>query len=291
MSAQDRSWDDLRLVLAIAKGGGLSGASRLMKIHHSTVLRRLNTLEHQLGVRLFDRLPMGYQPTIDGEELAAIASEMDDHIVSAFRKAEGRDLQLSGTIRCATTDYLAVTVLPDILRVFREKYPEIELEVTISSRLASLSKRDADIALRPTNAPPSSLEGRRVCGIPFGVYQSKSTFENNDLNWISTDDATTHSSVYQWRQKYFPNSQAAVRFDSLLGIFEAAKAGLGTAILPCYMADTEPSLVQLDQNIPNMELGLWLLTHPDLYRTQRVKIFLDFAAQKLNAWGRLKGPT
>lgn len=291
MNAQDRSWDDLRLVLAIAKGGGLSGASRLMRIHHSTVLRRLNTLEYQLGVRLFDRLPMGYQPTIDGEELAAIASEMDDHIVSAFRKAEGRDLRLSGTIRCATTDYLAVTVLPDILRTFREKYPEIELEVTISSRLASLSKRDADIALRPTNAPPNNLEGKRVCGVAFDAYRSKSTLENSDLNWISTDDATTHSSVYQWRQQYFPDSQASVRFDSLLGMLEAAKAGLGTAILPCYMADIEPSLVRLDQSIPNMELGLWLLTHPDSYRSQRVKTFLNFATQKLSTWGTTESPT
>lgn len=289
MNAQPQDWDNLHLVLAIVKGGGLSGAARLLGVHHSTVLRRLDSLEHTLGVSLFERTPNGYRPTINGEELAAIASEMEDHVLGAFRKVAGKDLRLSGILRIATTDYLAVTVLPNLLRGFRMEYPDIDLEVTISTHMASLTKRDADVALRPTNAPPENLMGRKICELAFATYHAQNVLPGAEPSWICVDDAVSHSSPYQWRQQHFPNAQATVSIDSLLGIFETAKAGLGTAILPCYMADPEPCLQRTGDTAPSMTLGLWLLTHPDLQRAQRVRVFMTYAAQRLDEWFRAVG--
>ena len=304
MNAQIQNWDNLHLVLAISQGGGLSGAARLMGVHHSTALRRLNMLEHQIGVRLFERSPGGYRPTVDGEELAAIAAETEQQVMDAFRRVAGKDLRLSGTLRIATTEYLATTILPDILRSFRDAYPDIELEVTLSARLASLTKRDADIALRPTNDPPENLKGRRVCSLSFDVYCARELLDKDpncampgqtsspmppsvetlDLDWITVDDTISHSSTYRWREQFFPNTTATTRFDTMLGIFDAAKAGMGIAILPCYMADPEPALVRIKNSAPELEIDLWLLTHPDLYRTQRVRVFLQHAAAKITAW-------
>ncbi|MGI9383468.1 MAG: LysR family transcriptional regulator [Methyloligellaceae bacterium] len=294
MNAQVENWEDLHLILAIVRGDGLSGAARLLGIHHATVLRRLNALEQRLGVHLFERTPRGYAPTADGEELARIAARVEDDIQGAYRKVAGKDLRLSGTIRCATADYIAATFLPPILARFRERYPAIEVEVAISARFASLTKRDADIAIRPTNDPPETLVGRRLCGIGFGLYAStahasavSSGVELSSLDWISPDDSLSHVMTYQWRKRHFPKTVAPVRFDSLHGIFEAAKAGMGVALLPRYMADPEPTLRRLPAEAPDIELGLWLLTHPDLQRTQRVRAFLELAADEIKGLARL----
>lgn len=286
MNAQTENWNDLHLVLAITRDGGLSGAARTLGVHHATVLRRLNTLEHSLGVTLFERSPQGYRPTINGEELAALAAEMEEQVVGAFRRVAGKDLRLSGTLRIATADYLAVTLLPGLLRQFREVYPDIELELTVSTQLASLTKRDADVAIRPTNTPPENLIGRHVCDFKLDTYRSKDAFTDSpDLSdhsarddWIVVDDSLPQSALYKWRHENFRDANGSTRINSLLCIFEAAKAGLGTAILPCFMADPEPLLIRTPNPKLEMKLGLWLLTHPDLLRTQRVKVFMKFAA-------------
>ena len=293
MNAQTESWEDLHLVLAIARGEGLSGAARLLGVHHATVLRRLNTLEQRLGVHLFERTPRGYAPTADGEELARIAARVEDDIQGAYRRVAGKDLRLSGTIRCATADYIAATFLPPILAGFRERYPEIEVEVAVSARFASLTKRDADVALRPTNDPPETLVGRRLCGIGFGPYAARAhpaaaaadtALDAHD--WISPDESLSHTAAYRWRLRHAPKAAARVRIDSLIGIYEATKAGMGIALLPRYMADPDPALRRLNTPAADMTLGLWLLTHPDLQRTQRIRAFLTFAADEIKALAR-----
>ena len=123
MNAQHLDWDHLRLVLAIVRGGGLSGAAKTLRIHHATVLRRLDSFERLIGVRLFDRSPRGYRPTINGEELATIAARVEEDVLAAYRRVAGKDLRLSGTVRCATADYVSHLVLAPILTCVRTSYP------------------------------------------------------------------------------------------------------------------------------------------------------------------------
>lgn len=285
------SWEDLRLVLAVARGGGLSGAARSLGVHHATVLRRLNALEKALGVELFVRSGRGYRPTPEGEEMATAAADIEVQVTGAYRKAAGRDPRLSGTLRLATTEYLAATALPPVLREFRDAYPEIELEITISARLASLTRRDADVACRATNDPSENLIGRRICGLAFGLYGTPEIArqhgaEGDGRPWIGVDDSIAHSTPRRWGQEYYPASRPAVRYDSLLCIFAACRAGMGAALLPRYMARTAPELIDLDPKGPAMELGLWLLTHPDLHRTPRVRAFMAFTAPRIRRWLR-----
>lgn len=142
-------WDDLRFALAVATEGSVAAAARAMSVNHSTVLRRIGAFEKRLGVRLFDRLPTGYVLTAGGEELIASARRMDETVTALERKLAGRDLHLSGTLRVTTADTLAGSILPKIVAGFRAANPGIVVELAVSNAMFNLTKRDADVALRP----------------------------------------------------------------------------------------------------------------------------------------------
>ncbi len=289
MNAQDHNWEDLRLVLAITQGQGLSGASRILSLHHATILRRLNTFEKRMGVVLFHRGARGYEPTEVGEELGRMALAIDQDVENAYRRLAGQDLRLSGTIRLTTSDFLAQSLLLPVLRRFRERQPSIELEVSISPKFASLTKRDADVALRAAAKPPNNLVGQKIAKLGYGVYAHQSLLGQigdhtglEQLDWIGDDHSISHVTTNQWRMREFPNARVRTRFDSLIGKFGAVRAGMGVGFLPHFLALSDPALVCLQSRPQKWTLDLWLLTHPDLRQMNRIKSFTRCALDVLN---------
>jgi DNA-binding transcriptional LysR family regulator len=277
-------WDDLRYVLAVASAGSLAGAARSLGVNHTTVLRRVSAFEEQLGLRLFERLPTGYVLTAGGEELIAAARHIDDVVTTLERKLAGQDLRLSGTVRVTTTDTLMGSILPEILAEFRASYPSIQVEIAVSNTMFNLTKRDADVAIRPANDPPDTLVGRRVAKIAFAIYGSAEYLKSHNAKdlaghrWVGPDDSLASSSVAQWMRSKLPKSEIPLRADSLLALRQAVQAGLGLAALPCYLADRVPDLVCVHRPIPEMETALWILTHEDLRHTARIRAFTEFVA-------------
>jgi len=282
-------WDDLRYVLAVASEGSLAGAARSLGVNHTTVLRRIGAFEKQLGLRLFERLPTGYALTAGGEELIAAARRIDDTVTTLERRLAGQDLRLTGTVRVTTTDTLMGSILPEILAEFRDSHPGIQVEIAVSNLMFNLTKRDADVAIRPAKDPPQTLVGRRAAKIAFAIYGSPGylgrhkTSELDKHLWVGPDDSLADTAVARWMSAQLPDSEITLRADSLLALRQAAQAGLGLAALPCYLGDTAPYLVCVHRPIAEMETALWVLTHEDLRHTARIRAFTEFAA---NAFGR-----
>lgn len=280
-------WDDLRYVLAVASAGSLAGAARTLGVNHTTVLRRVTAFEQQLGLRLFERLPGGYVLTAGGEELVAVARQIEESVTTLERKLAGRDLRLSGVVRVTTPDTLMGSILPEILAEFRARYPGIQVEVAVSNRMLDLTRRDADVAIRPARNPPETLIGRRIAKVAFAIYGSPqylSAHPARELGrhrWVAPEDSLAATSVAQWMKANLPDSEIALRADSLLALRQAAQAGFGLAALPCYLGDTAAGLVCVHRPIPEMETALWILTHEDLRHTARIRAFTDFVADAL----------
>ncbi|HEX6959248.1 MAG TPA: LysR family transcriptional regulator [Ferrovibrio sp.] len=144
------AWDDLRIVLAVATAGSLAGGARRLGVNHTTVLRRIAAAEERLGLRLFERQPGGYMLTAGGEEWVKAARGIDETVTALERRLAGQDLRLSGSIRLTTTDTLMASVLPKILAEFRAAHPGIQIEAAVSNAMFSLTRREADVAIRPT---------------------------------------------------------------------------------------------------------------------------------------------
>ena len=263
---------------------------------HATVFRRLTDMELRLGVALFERARTGYSPTLAGEDLADVACRVESDVLGAERRIAGQGLRLSGTIRVTTTDTLYAGLLAPLFTTFRENYPQIELEVVISNQLYSLSKREADIAIRPTRNPPETLVGRRVGTITQAVYGQKEQWQQSQLpvlpdslseqDWIGPDTHMGDTALEAWMKTGARNEQCHYRMDTMLGMQIAVGLGSGIAVLPCYLGDADERLVPLTSAIAELATPLWLLTHPDLRRVARIRVFLDDISVGIRATGR-----
>ncbi|MFL1406534.1 LysR family transcriptional regulator [Marinobacter sp. M1N3S26] len=288
------AWNDFEVILAIVTGGSLSGAARALGVSHATIFRRLGDIEQRLGVTLFERSRTGYQPTLAGEELAATARIMDEAALAAERKVAGRDLEPSGEIWVTTTDSLLMGVLAPMFTAFRHRYPGIVLDVAVSNQLFNLTRREADVAIRPSNRPPENLIGRPLTKIGQAVYGHRSLGLNpgapiKDLAsqpWIGAGPRLQDSAVDQWMDNNELKASCVYRVDTLVSIFSAIRSGMGLAVLPCYLADMDPDIVQLTSPIPELEYGLWFLMHPDLRGVVRIHALMDFLTEVVRAKSR-----
>ncbi|TCT05557.1 LysR family transcriptional regulator [Aquabacter spiritensis] len=283
------AWDDFRLVQAVAATRSLVGAADQLGINHSTVFRRLNALEGALGTRLFERARTGYAPTPTGEEMVRLAERMSDEVASVERRITGRDLRPSGELRITTNDTILVHLLTPILASFRRAYPEIQLDVVISNQTLSLTKRDADVAIRASERPGDTLVGRRLATIGWGVYGradalADAPFDSERFrteDWVGFAENLSTIRQAKWLRERAGEGRIVYRVNTVLGLAEAAAAGIGLAVLPCFIGSITPGLRRLAGPEPDMESGLWLVTHPDLRTTARVRAFMDHAGREI----------
>lgn len=282
------NWDDLRFFLAVADHGSVASAARQLGVNHSTVLRRVHAFERKKKIRLFERLPAGYVLTAAGEQLVTVVREIADTVSALERRIDGQDLKLEGVIRVTTTDTLLTSVLPPHLASFSQQHPRIEITLALTNSRLNLTKRDADIAIRPAKELPSPLIGERIADVNSAIYGTKAYLDTHtadlispDHVWLGCDEMLASSPVAAWMGRHIPDEQVAFRADSFVALCEAAKAGLGLVGLPCCLGDAQPELVRLDAQIDNQGLGLWVLTHEDLSRAARIRAFCEHMAKAI----------
>ncbi len=283
------SWDDFRYVKAIADTRSLAGAAEALGVNHSTVFRRLGQIEQQLGSRLFERGRGGYGLTPCGEEMVELAVRMGEDIVSFERKVTGQDLRPSGELRVTTSDAMLQHLINDVLIGFRHAYPEITLDIVVSNLRLNLSKREADVAVRATYQQPESLAGRRIARIAWAVFgptalaskRFNAATDGRRHDWIAYTDLVAVAKVMKWLKTHVDEERIVYKVNTMLGLAEAAAGGVGIALLPCYVGTAIPGLAQLSPPLPELDGELWLLTHPDLRNTARVRAFLDFCAAEI----------
>ena len=275
-------WEDYQYFLAVAGGGSVSAAARGLAQSHSTVLRRLDKLEAALAVRLFERFQTGYVLTASGEELLSLLAPVAEGMQDIERKLGGQDAALQGTIRVTTTDTLMALLLP-ALSEFRQTYPGIQLQVTVNNSFLNLSRRDADVAIRPSNTPPDNLVGRKLGRLRTAPYAADAYLRRRgpaggwgDYDWVAPDDSLAHLRQARWLREHVPPERHAISVDSLLGMAAAVEAGLGAGMLLCLLADARPGLVRLADPDPALDTDVWILTHPDLRRVNRIRVFTAF---------------
>ncbi|KAB8189702.1 LysR family transcriptional regulator [Lysobacter maris] len=278
--------DDLRLLLAIAATGSLGGAARQLGVDHSSAFRRLGALEQRIGARLFDRARRGYTATAAGEIAIAAAGRIGEELDSLDRRLLGEDLRLSGPVRVTTTDTLLHIVAP-LFAQFREREPGIVVEVAAGNALFDLSRRDADLAIRPVATVPEHLIARPVATVAIAPYASADYLARAGerplagMDWIAPDDSLSHVGSARWIAAHVAPARIVHRADSLLALMHAARAGIGVTALPCYLGDCEPGLRRAGALLEDAAVPLWLLTHPDLRPVRRIRALSEFLFERL----------
>ncbi|WP_044870511.1 LysR family transcriptional regulator [Pseudomonas sp. LFM046] len=278
---------DLALVLALVRGGTLARAAELLKVDVSTVFRSLRRLEQALGSVLFEKSRAGYLPNAAAQLLAQQA-ELAERALDAARLGleQGREA-VSGTLRLTCTDAVLQGLLLPALARFMPAYPALELELTTSNDFANLSRRDADIALRLTTAPPGHLVGRCLGRVPYVLCASEAYLsrEAGDdparMTWIAPDDFLPNQSSVVWRRQRYPEAQPAYRCNSMFSVAQLVRAGLGVAALPEFLVKGDERLRVLETDLTGCASALWLLTRPDCRALRSVTTLFEELARHI----------
>jgi len=294
-------WGDLRYFLAVFRARTLAGAAKQLRVEGTTIGRRLTALERRLATRLFERTPDGFVLTAAGERVLEHATEMEAHMSAIERKATGEDRRVAGSVRLATSENFSVGFLASRLAPFLERHPALTLEIVTGTTAVDLLRGEADLALRagPRMRPEQqSLIARKVCEAGFGVYASRAYVERHGSDTkegfvghvlVGYGGALAEIGPSVWLREHASRATVALRCNSMLGATRAVAAGAGVSVLPCFLADPDPAIERLVSK-PVLAHDVWLVVHPDLRTTARVRAVYDFLLELTGAeQGMLRG--
>ncbi len=281
------NWDDLRIVLAIAEHGTLSGAAARLRISHPTLSRRLQRIERRLGTRLFERTPSSLRLTAAGEDMRQLALHLRDDIAALERRIGGRDAGPGGPIRLTAPDAVSEYLLPGILAELCREHTGLTVDLIVSNQVLSLAQRSADIALRITDNPAETLRGRRVGTVAMAIYAARNLPVPETLGtlsgipWVGYDAALACSGPGSWVAHNVPENDIRLRANTLLGAAQAVRSGIGCGVLPCFVGGSIPEVVRIGAPLPALSVPLWLLVHPEMDRLPRIRRACDALTAKL----------
>jgi len=286
-------WDYLGYIHALATGGTLAKAGDILGVHQTTVLRRLDQMEEQLGVQFFERDREGLHLTPVGETAYREADRLAADMENLERRLVGQDSAPVGKVRLAATDVMVNALIGPLVSELLQAYPDIELEVLTDNDVLNLSHRDADLTLRPVNKPQATLEGDRIATIASAVYGARDYCQRHpDMNldnapeknsWILPDESFSHLATGRWYRKALKNTRSAVRCNSLQSMYSLARAGVGLAVLPCYLGDITSDLSRLTPPLDGEGVDLWLMVNQDTRHMARVRLVMEFLTRRLVA--------
>lgn len=278
-------WEDVKTFAAVSREGTVRKAANKLGVHHSTVSRRIAALEEQIGSKLFYRHPEGYSLTLAGEQLLPAAKQFEQNLLEAERQICGQDHDLSGHVTITMPETLATLAFIPALEKFHVANPGITLEIISTGDFLDVARREADVAIRLNNNPPETLIGKRLFPYFETVYCAADYLQetpDKEVRWLGWDNLGCEAPDWAAATE-FSSTQSWGVFASLEQQLAACKAGLGLAMLPCFIADHEARLVRASQNAPTPSRDIWVLTHNDLRKTARVRAVMDFAASLLKS--------
>jgi DNA-binding transcriptional LysR family regulator len=270
------------------RAGNLAGAGEQMGVDASTVFRSIRRIERGLGQRLFARSRAGYRPSELAQTLAEHAEQVETRLEQARSAAQMTAGQIAGTVRISTTDTLLHGLITPALRTLAVVHPLLSYDLHASNELTSLTRHEADIAVRATRRPPQHLVGKHIGPIRVALYAGKASgirrykdVEAGKAAWIAPDDALPDHPSVLWRKRHHPKAVPRYRVNSILTVMELVAAGMGVGVLPVFLARPRKDLIQLSDMLDECQTELWLLTHAESRHLRRVSAVFRHLSEKL----------
>jgi DNA-binding transcriptional LysR family regulator len=277
------TWDDLRYVLAIEASGTALGAARRLGVSHSTVLRRLATLEGALNTRLFERNDGRMVVSPPATMLMAKARSIAEAFDALPQLIDGPNSGLEGIVRVAAPQALICHALTDALGEFRTAHPSIRIALCADMQFDDFRRGHADVALRISLAVPNELGIRRLCDYRFALYahndlalQMRAGATLEEMPFILLSDASRDMPERKWMVSLTEGRTPAIEASSTVVCRAAVAAGLGVGVLPCYVGDATPDVTRIEMGPATPREGIYLITHPTQSRTARSRAVADF---------------
>lgn len=279
-------WEDLRLFLETTRHSTLAEAAARLRIDPTTLGRRLKRFEQEIGTNLFERAQQGLRLTPTGQRLASYVEQMEDSSLQALEAIKGVGGHLRGTVRISTAEGFGAYIVAPALAEFVRLHPGIDIDLVASSGFLSVSKREADIAILLARPTTGRLFAQKLGNYALMLYASR-RYLRTAPEIRTVQDLQKHRLVgyvddliYSPKLRYLDELPVAlspsIKSSSIIGQYQAVKAGAGLCVLPCFLADQDKSLVRVLPGEIRIERAFWLAVHEDIRSFARVKAVLDF---------------
>ncbi len=276
-------WDDLKVVLSLARHGSLKRAAADLGVNISTVSRRLDGLEASLGRHLFDRTPDGTWPTAATEQLLPFAEAMAHAAGRFLRALDGLEDSPEGLVRVAAPPGLVNHFLVPAVRDVRARYPRLRIEVLSSIGYASLTRREADIALRSKRPTSGDLIASRLGAYHYVVLATEKQAAHygrlrdpEQASWTSWDNSLSHLPEAKWLAKQVSRERIVVTSNSMTLQLEAVRHHIALMLAPApYAALPDICALPLSKALAASvatisPARLWLVGHRALRDVPRI---------------------
>jgi len=281
-------WENLRVFLAVAKTGSARQAASTLNLHYTSVIRRLEAFEKQIGTQLFHKSAKGFEISEVGKTILKRAENMEDEAYAIERLLAGTKDEIAGVLKVTMATTIASYLLIEEITQFQENYPNINLQLHAGHKFANLSRNEADVAIRVSDAPGDTLKGRRFGKYYEAVYAHKDYIKkyfpltkNTQCRWLGWQ--TPEDFFAEVKESEFSHIQSYTQIDNEILLFEAVKSKMGIAYLPCFYADNVSDLVRVNKSQPIPRLDIWLLAHPEMSNSKKVQAFMAFFSPILRA--------
>ncbi|TDV50238.1 LysR family transcriptional regulator [Pseudomonas graminis] len=282
------NWEDLQFFLTIARSGSLSGAARVLGVNQATVSRRLASLEAQLNVRLVDRLPRESRLTAMGQQILQDALDIEAKSFAIERKCLASSTAVRTKVSITAPPILARHFLAPHLAALARLHPLVQLSILSESHVASLSRLEADLALRLALPIEDTDIIKKVGQMRFALYAGRDyPCVDDPQQWafVGYTERQTDFAHKRWLYDVIGAKRVACELSDLSHQYEAACTGIGVAGLPCFLADPDPRLVRLQSSFPMLDLDIWVAMHPDSRGDPVVRHISQTIAQLLESIG------
>lgn len=282
-------WNDLKAFLAVARGGSTLAASKALGVNQTTVARRIESLEHDLGFKLFERGQTGSRLTESGEGLIREAENVEQAAIRFANQAALQMRGVSGALRLTTNELVANTMVIPALVEFRKVHPDVQVDLVITDRALDIQSGEADLAIRTgKQLAESDLVARKVADHDMALFCSRDyaarrgtpgspdDLKDHDLIDVAMDMGEIPGAT--WMMRHAGGKAPVTRSNSMASLVHAVKAGLGIGALPCTIGDPDRDLVRCSDAIEEARASSWIVTRRDLKDTPRVRAFIDFMA-------------
>lgn len=279
-------WDDLRFVLAVSRAGSASGAAQALGVNQTTVVRRVTRLETVMGAEILERRQRGHGLTSVGERVAGVAQRLEQEVAALENTIGSERRMLADCVRLTTSEALANVLVAPFLRKLHQRHPRITVELVLGDRKFDVAGGEADLAVRGGSRPRGTgIVARRLPDVAWAVYCGTSYAQDRGIpdtlaaldghNVVGPEGAMTTFPGAVWLKRVASRAKISARSNSLTNLAQAVKAGLGVAVLPCILADSDPAFIRCMPPIPELDAELWLIVRESVKREPHVRAVAD----------------
>jgi DNA-binding transcriptional LysR family regulator len=283
MHSKDIDWNDLRYVLVLAQHQTMVAAAEALRVHQTTLARRIFALEEHLQLRLFDRIDGRYAPTTRGMIIVRRAQEMESVQLGLDNDLVHNPDQGHAVVRLSVIQTFVTGFLAPHLAAFSREHPNIQLELICENRPSVLEHREADIAIRYVRPARGQSTVRKIGVLGSAAYAHKSLLSpgidwRRDLSWIGFAQVADRWPEFKWIEANVPPDQVPITVNGGPAYTAVVARGFGAGLLTCVEGDALSDLVRLSGAAPLIVREIWLMVLPALRRNAPVRTVLDWLA-------------